>query len=42
MNAELIPAAAERTIRIALDQDPDRRPASPQAFATQLDAAMDT
>jgi serine/threonine-protein kinase len=42
MKAELIPAAAERTIRIALDQDPDRRPASPQAFATQLDAAMDT
>jgi hypothetical protein len=37
----LIPAAAERAIRTALDMDPDRRPASPQAFATVLGAALE-
>jgi tRNA A-37 threonylcarbamoyl transferase component Bud32 len=42
MPPDIIPRAAERTIRSALDQDPDRRPASPQAFATLLAAAMDT
>ena len=38
----LIPAAAERAIRSALDADPDRRPPTPQAFATMLSAALDT
>jgi eukaryotic-like serine/threonine-protein kinase len=42
MRPDLIPAAAERAIRTALDADPDRRPSSPQAFATQLSAAMET
>ena len=37
----LIPASAERAIRAALDADPDRRPASPQAFATLLSAGLD-
>jgi eukaryotic-like serine/threonine-protein kinase len=41
MPHDLIPAAAERAIKTALDDDPDRRPASPQAFATLLGAAMD-
>jgi serine/threonine-protein kinase len=41
MPPDLIPVAAERAIRSALDQDPDRRPASPQAFATLLNAAME-
>jgi serine/threonine-protein kinase len=41
MPAGIIPSPAERAIRTALDGDPDRRPASPQAFATQLAAAMD-
>ena len=36
------PAAAERAIRSALDADPDRRPATPQAFATMLSAALET
>jgi hypothetical protein len=40
--AGLVPAAAERAIRSALDADPDRRPATPQAFATMLAAALDT
>ena len=38
---DLIPPAAERAIRSALDADPDRRPATPQAFATMLAAALD-
>ncbi|HET7218332.1 MAG TPA: protein kinase, partial [Vicinamibacterales bacterium] len=37
----LIPPAAERAIRTALDPDPDRRPSSPQEFATTLNAALD-
>jgi tRNA A-37 threonylcarbamoyl transferase component Bud32 len=37
----LISQAAERAIRQALDEDPDRRPASAQAFATLLGAALD-
>ena len=37
----LVPAAAERAIRSALDPDPDRRPRSPQEFATMLGAALD-
>jgi eukaryotic-like serine/threonine-protein kinase len=37
----LVPAAAERAIRTALDPDPDRRPASPEAFATMLAAALE-
>ena len=41
MPANLIPAAAERAIRSALDADPDRRPSTPQAFATMLSAALD-
>ena len=39
---DIVPAAAERAIRSALDADPDRRPATPQAFATMLSAALDT
>jgi serine/threonine protein kinase len=41
MPPDLIPMAAERAIRQALDEDPDRRPASAQAFATLLSAALD-
>jgi serine/threonine protein kinase len=41
MPADLIPRTAERAIRAALDADPDRRPASPQAFATLLAAGFD-
>jgi serine/threonine protein kinase len=41
MAPALIPPAAERAIRAALDADPDRRPATPQAFATMLAAALD-
>ena len=40
MRGGVIPAAAERAIRSALDADPDRRPASPQEFATLLSAAL--
>jgi tRNA A-37 threonylcarbamoyl transferase component Bud32 len=40
--ANLVPAAAERAIRSALDPDPDRRPASPQAFATLLSAGLES
>jgi eukaryotic-like serine/threonine-protein kinase len=42
MPPDIIPPSAERAIRSALDPDPDRRPASPQAFATLLAAALDT
>jgi hypothetical protein len=42
MPPDLIPAAAERAIRAALDADPDRRPPTPQAFATMLSAALET
>ncbi len=42
LQADLIPPAAERAIKFALDDDPDRRPGSPQAFATQLSAALET
>jgi hypothetical protein len=35
-----LPPLAERAIRSALDPDPDRRPASPQAFATMLRTAL--
>jgi len=38
---DLISSAAERAIRAALDADPDRRPSSPQAFATLLGAALE-
>ena len=41
MPAELVPPEAERAIRSALDADPDRRPTTPQAFATLLSAALD-
>ena len=41
MPPALISPAAERAIRAALDADPDRRPATPQAFATMLAAALD-
>ncbi len=41
MPPDLIPATAERAIRSALDTDPDRRPPTPQAFATMLSAALD-
>jgi len=41
MPPDIIPLAAERAIRTALDADPDRRPASPQAFAHVLSAAME-
>jgi serine/threonine-protein kinase len=41
MPAELIPPEAERAIRAALDADPDRRPTTPQAFATLLSAALE-
>jgi serine/threonine protein kinase len=41
MRPDLIPPAAERAIKLALDEDPDRRPGSPQAFATQLSAALE-
>jgi eukaryotic-like serine/threonine-protein kinase len=37
-----IPPSAERAIRTALDADPDRRPSSPQEFATKLAAALET
>jgi hypothetical protein len=40
MPSGIIPQAAERAIRTALDADPDRRPSSPQAFATLLSAAL--
>ena len=40
MRGGIIPPAAERAIRTALDADPDRRPRSPQEFATQLSAAL--
>ncbi len=39
---DLVPPAAEHVIRTALDADPDRRPPSPQAFATLLAAALDS
>jgi hypothetical protein len=42
MPAELVPQAAEHAIRAALDPDPDRRPPTPQAFATMLSAALDS
>jgi tRNA A-37 threonylcarbamoyl transferase component Bud32 len=38
---DLVPPKAERAIRTALDPDPDRRPASPQAFAHLLAAAIE-
>jgi hypothetical protein len=41
MAAGLVPTAAERAIRTALDPDPDRRPSSPQEFATMLRASLD-
>ena len=41
MPPNLVPAAAERAIRAALDPDPDRRPATPQAFATMLAAGLE-
>jgi GAF domain-containing protein len=42
MPPTLIAPAAERAIRAALDADPDRRPATPQAFATMLAAALES
>jgi serine/threonine-protein kinase len=41
MPPHLVPAAADRAIRAARDADPDRRPATPQAFATMLSAGLD-
>jgi hypothetical protein len=41
MPPDLISASAERAIRSALDADPDRRPSTPQAFATMLSAALE-
>jgi serine/threonine-protein kinase len=41
MPPDIIPRPAERAIRTALDADPDRRPGSPQAFATMLAAALE-
>jgi serine/threonine protein kinase len=41
MPPDVVSASAERAIRSALDADPDRRPASPQAFATMLSAALE-
>jgi len=41
MPPNLVPAGAERAVRAALDADPDRRPATPQAFATMLSAGLD-
>jgi hypothetical protein len=41
MPPNVIPRSAERAIRMALDPDPDRRPASPQAFATLLAASLE-
>ena len=38
--ANLVPPAAERAIRSALEPDPDRRPASPQAFATSAERGV--
>jgi serine/threonine-protein kinase len=40
MPPDLVPRAAERAILGALSADPDRRPASPQAFAHLLASAM--
>jgi tRNA A-37 threonylcarbamoyl transferase component Bud32/GAF domain-containing protein len=40
MPPDLVPLAAERAILSALSADPDRRPASPQAFAHLLASAM--
>ncbi len=40
MPPDIIPRAAERAILGALSADPDRRPASPQAFAHLLASAM--
>jgi eukaryotic-like serine/threonine-protein kinase len=40
MPPDLVPLAAERAILGALSADPDRRPASPQAFAHLLASAM--
>jgi serine/threonine-protein kinase len=36
----IVPAAAERAIRLALDVNPDRRPSSPSAFAHLLAASL--
>jgi serine/threonine protein kinase len=36
----VLPPAAERAIRAALDADPDRRPSSPQAFCHLLTASL--
>jgi serine/threonine protein kinase len=41
MPDSVISPEAERAIRSALDQDPDRRPPTAQAFATQLSAALE-
>jgi serine/threonine-protein kinase len=41
MPPNLVSPSAERAIRSALDADPDRRPATPQAFATMLSAALE-
>jgi eukaryotic-like serine/threonine-protein kinase len=41
MPSGIVTPAAERAIRTALDADPDRRPASPQQFATLLSAALE-
>jgi serine/threonine protein kinase len=40
MKNVVLPPAAERAIRAALDPDPDRRPASPQAFCHLLTASL--
>jgi serine/threonine-protein kinase len=35
-----VPAATEKAIRMALDMDPDRRPASARAFAHLLASSL--
>ena len=40
MKNVVLPPAAERAIRSALDPDPDRRPSSPQAFCHLLTASL--
>jgi serine/threonine protein kinase len=40
MTGVALPPGAERVIRMTLDADPDRRPASPQAFAHLLSAVV--
>jgi hypothetical protein len=36
-----VPPSLDRVVRAALETDPDRRPATPQAFAHLLVSAVD-